>query len=1205
VAGNGHPGFSGDGGPAVNAQLNLVSGLAVDNSGDLFIVCYLGAGIYNNTGVRKVSPDGIISTIAGGGDPNHPLDGQPALSVSMAAQGITVDSAGNLYLTDNLCNCITKVTTDGIVHVIGGNGLPGYSGDGGPARNAALSPQPLAGIAADNGGNIYFVLTRSNIIGGVGDCVRKISTNGIISAVAGGCTAGVVVGGWFFDPFTSLSGIAVTDAGNVYVGDACRVVDVGLGWGGFAGGSQCGFSGDGGPANEALLGGVLSVAVDNNGSIQIVDASNRRIRKVGADGVIKTIAGNGRASYSGDGGPTMSAQLDSPVAAIADASGDVYIADTNNCRVRVVSSDGIIRTVAGDGVCGVPVEGTAATLTHIGKPAGLAIDSAGRLYFSDLTYPAIWRIASDGSLQRVAGTMEPGSGGDGDGGPALSARFFGPAALDFDGLGNLYVADVYSCRVRKIVANGTIFTVAGNGGQVYSGDADKATDIAIGMPTDIALDGTGNLYIATSRLVKVSLQGTATSLTGCIDVGCAQYGATGVSAKTIGITPRGVAVGNNGAIYFGGATLVYKITTDGVATLIAGKPDIKLNYSGDGGPALQAGLLPYALTVDNSGRVYIADGYNDVRLLQPVIAPTLSISKTHTGSFTQGQTNATYTVTVSNTGSAPTSGQVTLTETVPAGMTLVSMSGGTIWNCSALPVCTTSTVLNAGSSYVPITVTVNVKADATSPQTNSVMVSGGGSATAQANDITTILLPQTITFGALADKQLGATPFTISATASSGLTVSFNSQTTSVCTVSGSTVTLVAIGTCSIQATQAGNANYLAATSVTRSFQVTQGTLSGAALSFVPITPCRVADTRNPAGAFGGPNIAAAGTRDFVIPNGACGIPATAQAYSLNAAMVPSGKGWITLYPTGQSLPLAASVNSPDGRVKSNGAIVPAGTGGAISVYASVTTDVVLDINGYFVPAASNPTALAFYPVTPCRVADTRNDPGPLGGPYMAGGSTRTFSILAASGCNIPSSAQAFSLNLAVVPLTGKLGYLTAWPAGQPQPFVASLNDPPGVVLSNGTIVPAPGDNSGQVNIFVTHDTHVVIDINGYFAPPGTGGLSLYTLQPCRVLDTRNPAGSLPFTGTLAVDVVDSGCGVPISAKDYVFNATVVPQAGSHGYLTMWQQGQAQPLAANLNSSDGAVTGNMALVPTSNGWVNAFFSGTTYLVLDLFGYFGQ
>jgi len=374
-------------------------------------------------------------------------------------------------------------------------------------------------------------------------------------------------------------------------------------------------------------------------------------------------------------------------------------------------------------------------------------------------------------------------------------------------------------------------------------------------------------------------------------------------------------------------------------------------------------------------------------------------------------------------------------------------------------------------------------------------------------------------------------------------------------------------------------------------------------LRFIAVPPCRVVDTRWASGPFGGPAIAGGASRSFTIPSGSCGIPSTAQAHSLNAAMIPQGKGWITLWPTGQTQPGTASVNSPDGRVKSSGVIVPAGTGGAISVYASpatVSTNVALDINGYFVPAATNPTALQFYPLTPCRVADTRNASGPLGGPYMSGGSTRVFPVFSASSCNVPTSTQAFSFNITVIPQASKMRWLTAWPSNESQPGVSTLNDPPGVTLSNGAIVPAPSDSSGDVSIYVTDDTHVVIDINGYFAAPGSGGLSLYTVAPCRVLDTRT-TGS-PFTGTLAVDVVDSGCGAPGTAQDYIFNATVVPES-PHGYLTLWAHGQTMPVAANVTVSDGMNTGNMALVQTNNGSINAYFNNSTYLVLDLFGYF--
>jgi hypothetical protein len=371
------------------------------------------------------------------------------------------------------------------------------------------------------------------------------------------------------------------------------------------------------------------------------------------------------------------------------------------------------------------------------------------------------------------------------------------------------------------------------------------------------------------------------------------------------------------------------------------------------------------------------------------------------------------------------------------------------------------------------------------------------------------------------------------------------------------------------------------------------------ATHFVPVTPCRIGDTRNANGPFGGPAIAGGTSRDFVIPNSVCGIPSNATGYSLNVAVVPRGTlGFLTLWPAGQAQPLAATLNSIDGRVKSNAAIVPAGSSGAVSVFATDTTDVVLDINGYFV-AGSSPAALVFYPLTPCRVADTRNPTAPLGGPSLAAQSTRSFPILASS-CGLPANAQAYSLNFAAVPKGPSLAYLTAWPAGQQQPLVASLNDATGTVLSNAVIVPA--GLGGAVNVFATDATDLVIDINGYFAPQGPGGLSLYTVTPCRVLDTRLPAGSPPFSATRDVNVTAASCGAPATAQAYVFNATVVPP-GFLGYITMWPQGQTQPLAAALNAYDGAVTNNMAIVPTTTGSISVFPSAPTHLVLDIFGYF--
>jgi hypothetical protein len=367
-------------------------------------------------------------------------------------------------------------------------------------------------------------------------------------------------------------------------------------------------------------------------------------------------------------------------------------------------------------------------------------------------------------------------------------------------------------------------------------------------------------------------------------------------------------------------------------------------------------------------------------------------------------------------------------------------------------------------------------------------------------------------------------------------------------------------------------------------------------LQFVAVTPCRLVDTRSHAS--GGP-IPGGTFRSFPIPQeGGCNIPATAAAYSLNVSVVPSGPlGYLTLWPTGQDKPVVATLNSLDGRIKADAAIVPAGDQGAISIYVTNTTNVVLDINGYFAPASGS--TLAFYPLIPCRVADTRHPNGGLGSPYLTRGQERAFPILDASSCNIPSSAAAYSLNFTVVP-HGGLGYMTVWPTGQSRPLVSTLNDIPGTIIANAAIVPA--GSSGDISVYPSNDTDLVIDINGYFAAPGTGGLSLYAAAPCRIIDTRKLGP--PFSGNLTppVDVVHSPCGPPATAQAYVVNATVVP-TGALGYLTLWPDGQSRPLVSTLNALDGSITNNMAIVPSTNGKVDAYAWGLTQLILDISSYF--
>ncbi len=714
-------------------------------------------------------------------------------------------------------------------------------------------------------------------------------------------------------------------------------------------------------------------------------------------------------------------------------------------------------------------------------------------------------------------------------------------------------------------------------------------------------------------------------------------------------------------------------------------------------------------------------------------------------------------------------------------------------------------------------------------------------------------------------------------------------------------------------------------------------------LQFVAVPPCRLVDTRGPNGDFGGPPLQGGAQRSFTIPQGPCGIPASAQAYSLNITVAPLGPlHYLTVWPAGENQPVVSTMNSPDGRVKANAAIVPAGTDGAISFYVTNNTNLIVDIDGYF-ETAGNGTS-QFFPLPPCRVIDTRRPNGFFGGPYLSGGVQRDFTV-SQSGCvpffyivqgiighgnadfspavaypagdynravvvgdfngdgkadlatanqntNIsvllgngdgtfqapvlygagsapssiaqgdfnhdgkadlvvanhdsnnvsvffgngdgtfraavnypvgtgprsvavadfdgngkldlvtandgqsnvsvlinngdgtfhaavnystgaapysvavgdfngdhkldlvtanfvgntvsvllgngngtfqtavnhnvgsnPSSVAvgdfnhdgntdlavtnsgsnnvsvllgngnatfrtpvnystgqnptsvvvgdvssnnsdlvvtnntffgqvnifegigdgtfldpvnvdagtfpnsvalgdlngdgllditvategaantlptAYSFNVTVVPHNGeRLGYLTVWPQGNPQPTVSTLNNPTGTVVANAAIV--PGGSNGNISVYPSADTDLLVDINGYFSAPAGTGLALYPFPPCRAFDSRSNNGQ-PFLGQKTVAMVSSPCAPPPVARSYVLNATVVPP-GALGYLTLWPDGQSQPTVSTLNAADGFITSNMAIVPTTNGSIDAYASSLTQLLIDISGYF--
>ena len=368
---------------------------------------------------------------------------------------------------------------------------------------------------------------------------------------------------------------------------------------------------------------------------------------------------------------------------------------------------------------------------------------------------------------------------------------------------------------------------------------------------------------------------------------------------------------------------------------------------------------------------------------------------------------------------------------------------------------------------------------------------------------------------------------------------------------------------------------------------------------FVPLAPCRVADTRTSAGPLGGPALDGVSARSFAIPLGACGIPVAARAYSLNVTAVPHGPlSYLTLWPTGMAQPLVSTLNSFEGNVVANAALVPSGQNGALSVYATDSTDVILDINGYFYSVAGD----SFYPVQPCRVEDTRRPAGPLGGPAFTAGESRDIPV-PSSPCGLPAAATAYSMNATVVP-SGFLGFLTTWAAGQPQPFASTLNSWTGKVVANAAIVPA-GAN-GATSVYVTNPTDVILDANGYFAAPGSpGALTFYPVVPCRVADTREADDGpvLAARTTRSFNISESGCGIPSTAAAYALNVTAVPD-GPLGFLTAWPAGSPRPLASPLNSWDGTVVANAAIVPAgTDGAVSIYVTNQTHVVLDVNGYF--
>ena len=572
----------------------------------------------------------VIITVAGGGG-NGLGDNGPATQADLSQPtAAAADAAGNIYIADYQGHRIRKVNTSAIITTIAGNGTLGSSGDNGPAASALIG-NPW-GIAVDSSGNVYFS-DRIN------QRVRKITPAGTITTVAGTGTSG--------------------------------------------------FSGEGGQATSASLFNPTGLAVDSSGNLYIADTNNNRIRKVNTAGVITTVAGNGLPNVSGNG-PATSTSISSPNAVAIDSSGNLYL--TEGHRVRMVNTSGTMLIIAGTGTPSFSGDGGPALSATLSGPSGVAVDSAGNVYVSDTGNDRVRKISTGGIITTFAG----GGSVQGDGGPASNARFGLTQEISFDPAGNLYVADSTFNRIRRISAGSSAAALSSTPASLsftYSigGTAPATQNVTVsssagalqlsatasttsgggwlsvlppsgGTPLTISVKATpGTLAVGTYRGTVIATPpagggnplnipvtfiisagaGTITTFAGSTGLveGSAGDGGLAVAAQLL--HPGGVTVDPSGNVYIAenGISAVRKVNTSGVISRFAGS-SLSIIYSGDGGPATAAGIGPpinghWGLAADSAGNVYIPDFENN-RVRKVDTAGTITTVAGNGGLFTSG-----------------------------------------------------------------------------------------------------------------------------------------------------------------------------------------------------------------------------------------------------------------------------------------------------------------------------------------------------------------------------------------------------------------------------------------------------------------------------------------------------------------------------------------------------------------------------------------
>ncbi len=587
-------------GTGANARFFNPTSAAVDGAGNVYVA---DGGDHT---IRKISAGGVVTTFAGSSGQGGSADGSGSSALFLYPYAVAVDGSGNVYVADSGNNNIRKITAGGSVSTLAGNaGLTGSS-DGTGSSALFNAPQ---GIAVDGSGNVYVADTDNSSI-------RKVTEAGVVTTLAGspGQTGGAD-GSGSSARFAYPAGLAVDSAGNIYVADfdnsTIRKVSPAGAVTTFAGTAGASGTSDGAGA-AARFNHPSGVTLDGAGNVYVADTGNQTLREISPAGSVSTLAGNpgigGSANGTGAG-----ATFFYPAGIASTSGGTVYIVDTGNHSVRVMATPGSVSGYAGAaGVQGsANGTGSAALLSY---PYGVAVDGSGNVYIADSGNNTIRKATAGGAAATLAGTVGLAGSADGLGG---SAGFSNPAGVAVDSAGNVYVADSGNSTIRKISAGGAVTTFAGLAGSAGSSDG-TGSAARFNAPRGVAVDSVGNVYVADTNndtIRKITAGGTVSTLAGVAGQTGSGDGAGGSARFN---APYAVAVDSGGNVYvadFNSAT-IRKINTSNTVSTLAGTANVTGFADGTGFAAKFN--QPYALTVDSSGFVYVADTYNRaIRMISP------------------------------------------------------------------------------------------------------------------------------------------------------------------------------------------------------------------------------------------------------------------------------------------------------------------------------------------------------------------------------------------------------------------------------------------------------------------------------------------------------------------------------------------------------------------------------------------------------------